>query len=281
MIEWYPSAIKLLGNDTGSFVSGYAKKGVLHTTEGGSAAGAISAYRNANSWPHFTVETGGTVYQHIPISLAARALQNLSGGVETNRGGAIQIEVVGYASKPLWPTSQINAMRSLMRWIEAQTGIKQYGPTFGGSSQAGYNNSLQFSNSYWTNFNGWCGHQHVPENDHWDPGAINLNNLFSTVVPIPTPDPVPTPIIIEIGLEEPVKRLKDGPFSLDVNGNGWRPISVPWANFRNVHIQGSYPPVDGYWPIPKVAVQQRDTNTIIEVTDGAPNQSVILYIDYI
>ena len=189
MLDWYPNATKHLGNNSGSFVSGYAMKGVLHTTEGSSATGAIGAYTSNNSWPHFTVGQDGLVYQHIALSSAARALMNLSGGVETNRGGAIQIEVVGFASKPQWPAVQVTALKALMRWIEAQTGIKQTGPLFGGSNQAGLKNSLEFSNSYWTTFNGWCGHQHVPENDHWDPGAIAISSLFDVNPPAPVPVP--------------------------------------------------------------------------------------------
>lgn len=182
MADWYPTAIQKLGNDAGSFVAGYPKRGVLHTTEGNSAAGAIGAYKNANSWPHFTVDKDGKVYQHIPISKAARSLENLSGGVETNRAGAIQIEVVGFASKPAWPPAQIESMRSLMRWIEAQTGIQPTGPAFGGPEQYGLKNPLEFTNEQWKSFNGWCGHQHVPENAHYDPGPINLQDLFPTPV---------------------------------------------------------------------------------------------------
>ena len=36
------------------------------------------------------------------------------------------------------------------------------------------------SNSEWMAFSGWCGHQHVPENDHWDPGRINISRLLMT-----------------------------------------------------------------------------------------------------
>lgn len=194
MADWYDQAIKSQGNDAGAFVTGYKKKGVIHTTEGSSATGAIGAYKKNNSWPHFTIDILSTVYQHIGINKAARSLQNAAGGVETNRGGAIQIEVVGYANNTNWPVTQVEAIQKLMRWIEAQTGIQQVGPNFGNSSQYGLRNPFEFTGSQWKAFNGWCGHQHVPENSHWDPGAIDLATLFS--IPAPTPEPVPAPFTI-------------------------------------------------------------------------------------
>lgn len=178
MASWYPNAFKRPGNDAGDFVAGYAKKGLLHTTEGSSAAGAIGAYTVNNSWPHFTVDQLGNVYQHISIDRAARSLENAPGGVETNRGGPVQIEVVGFASHPVWPELQVKALILLMRWIETNAGVKPVGVTFGGAEQAGLHNPLEFSNAQWIAYNGWCGHQHVPENGHWDPGAININNFL-------------------------------------------------------------------------------------------------------
>jgi len=190
MTPWYPSAIKRLGNSGGSYTGG-PFKGVLHTTEGASASGAIAAFTANNSWPHFTVDRDGTVYQHVGIDVAARALANQSGGVQTNRDSAIQIEVVGYAKNPNWPLAQVEAMFNLMRWIEAQTGIKPVAPAFGSNEQYGYGNPLEFSQSQWDEFNGWCGHQHVPENNHWDPGAIAILNLLPKEAPMPEEAPPP------------------------------------------------------------------------------------------
>lgn len=177
MTPWYPSAQRSPGNSSGAYTGG-PFKGVLHTTEGGSAAGAIAAYKANNSWPHFTVGLDGIVYQHVGIDVAARSLQNKSGGVQTNRDSAIQIEVVGWASKPNWPLAQVAAMILLMRWIEAEAGVKPKAPVFGSNEQYGEGNPLEFSQAEWDAWDGWCGHQHVPENSHWDPGAIQIVNLL-------------------------------------------------------------------------------------------------------
>lgn len=193
---WYPLAdTRVPGNSAGSFDPSYPMRGVLHTTEGGIAHGAFAAYRSANSWPHFTVAMDGTVYQHLAIDRAARSLQNLSGGVETNRAGAIQIEVCGKAAQTNWPLAQVQAMILLMRWIEAQTGIRPIAPAFGGNAEYGQRNPLEFTHEQWRTFNGWCGHQHVPENSHWDPGAIAIANLLPTEVPMPETPAAPPPNI--------------------------------------------------------------------------------------
>lgn len=177
-MAYYPSADKSVkGNSAGTYTGG-PFKGVLHTTEGTSASGAISAFKNNNSWPHFLVDYTGKVWQFIDTTVPARALRNLSGGVETNRDSAIQIEVVGFAGKPNeHPATQINALKSLMRWIETTVGVKPVGPGRNFASAYGQN-SLRFTNAEWDGFNGWCGHCHVPENLHWDPGAIDLKALL-------------------------------------------------------------------------------------------------------
>lgn len=178
----YPGANRQYpGNNSGTFLSGYAKKGILHTTEGGSVSGAVGAYTANNSWPHFTVHNG-VVFQHLPINKAARSLQNLSGGIETNRGGAIQIEVVGFASNPNWPDALVNSMQALMRWIEANAGVQPIGPGRPFASAYGQNH-LRFTNAEWVSFNGWAGHCHVGENQHWDPGFININALLPLTGP--------------------------------------------------------------------------------------------------
>lgn len=177
-MAWYPSAIKTVkGNSAGPNVGG-PYKGVLHTTEGSTGNGAIAAFKTNNSWPHFLVDYAGTVWQFIDTDVAARALRNLAGGVETNRDSAIQVEVVGFAGKPgEHPQVQLDALEALMRWIEATEGVKPVGPGRAFANKYGQT-ALRFAPQQWDNFNGWCGHCHVPENDHWDPGTIDLDALL-------------------------------------------------------------------------------------------------------
>lgn len=184
----YPVAEQTVkGTSAGAYTGGPAK-GVLHTTEGPSAAGAIAAFRSSGSWPHFLVDSVGHVWQFIDSGLAARALQNLPGGVETNRDHAIQIEIVGFAAQPNnHSPAQLDALRFLMRWIESVEGVKPVGPGRPFADHYGQS-GIRFDGPTWDNFGGWCGHCHVPENDHWDPGAIDINILLPAQ-PQPQPQP--------------------------------------------------------------------------------------------
>src|SRR5688572_8585768 len=70
--------------------------GVVHTTEGMS----LPSYGGGASAPNFTAVPDFTAkklkwYQHFDFDRSSRALLDKSGGVSTNRGNAVQIELVG------------------------------------------------------------------------------------------------------------------------------------------------------------------------------------------
>lgn len=180
----YPHAIlNRSPKDGGSFINA-PYRGVLHTTESDTFTPRASSYFGHSSFPHFTIVQRGTevvVYQHISIGRAARALRNAKGGVQTNRARAIQIEIVGRAahsaafSEPL-----LAALSRWMRWVESKVGVKPIAPfAFKGSEAYGVNGAARMTPGQWMQLDGWCGHQHVPENDHWDPGLIPIDRLLA------------------------------------------------------------------------------------------------------
>lgn len=187
---WLPYARRSLTfAGVGNFIN-VPKRGVLHTTEGGTLAGALSTYKTTGAYPHFTYDFVDNVWeQHAPISVAVTTLANVPGGVETNRHGAIQIEIVGTCDPskkgrmpyvPEMPDKALAGLAAGMIWIEKQTGIKPQAPTFKAyPSSYGAGNGVRFSYDGWANFNGWCGHEHVPENLHGDPGNINIKALLN------------------------------------------------------------------------------------------------------
>lgn len=158
-----------ISGPSGSYLGGPFKI-VHHTTEGGSASGAMQAYAAKRCDPHFTVDAD-TIYQHIDTSVAARALRNPPGGVETNRDSAVQIEVVGFAHLPKNPVTLANVAR-LCRWIEATHGVPRSWPAGPPKpAENGHDPGGHLRDPHiWDTQGGHYGHCHVPENTHWDPG---------------------------------------------------------------------------------------------------------------
>src|SRR5262245_3359274 len=100
---------------------------VHHTTEGSTAEGAMSAFAQNRSDPHFTVDAT-TIYQHVDTAEGARSLRNDVGGVQTNRDSAMQIELVGFAHAAKDRQALVNVAR-LCRWIEATHGVSKVWPS--------------------------------------------------------------------------------------------------------------------------------------------------------
>lgn len=178
-------------------------KGVLHTTEG-------SSWPSYSGWtiaPHATVMplagSGVLVRQHIPFSSASFALENHAGGVQTNRAYAFQFELIGTCAKGgpgyFWPGADDAVLLSLYRKVIKPLSdaykIPLHAPPFKAyPSSYGPANGVRLSGGAWTNFSGWLGHQHAPENVHGDPGAFPWARLVAvTGKPTPTPPPFPLP----------------------------------------------------------------------------------------
>ncbi|MDP5310367.1 hypothetical protein [Streptomyces poriferorum] len=158
-------------------------------------------------------------YQHYDVDESARALANKLGGVETNTANTFQIELVGTCDARArddwvragyqqnvdfiyWPDAPDWALAEvawLVRWLHDYHGVPltcvkdwlAYGKDDRrpGVTPASYGaNPARMSMSTWRNFTGWCGHQHVPENDHGDPGDMD----FARVIALAKGDTTPS-----------------------------------------------------------------------------------------
>ena len=165
-----------------------APKIVGHTTEGENPEGAFSAYKANRSWPHLTVDpTRRDRWQHLALDVPARALRNRAGGAETNREPRVfQVEILGFASlSHLWPAAELD-------WLGAEV----FGPLaratgtplvstvefFGegaGWILASESARQRLSVEAWDRYAGILGHQHVPENTHWDPGRLDVARIIA------------------------------------------------------------------------------------------------------
>lgn len=188
MTPLYPDAENLPfnGPSGGSYLTNVPFRGVLHTAESKDYHPSKSSYFGHSNPPHFTIVKKGAnvkIYQHYSINVASRALANPTkpvDDVQTNRMAAIQIEICWYAAQiESLPVDLKDELRGLMRWIEGEANIQRMAPTFYGNEAYGEGGVARMSTQKWTSFNGWCGHQHVPENLHWDPGKIDIAYLLS------------------------------------------------------------------------------------------------------
>lgn len=190
---WYPLATKVLLSDAGAFVGGPYRI-VIHSTEGATASGAIAAYRKGRVSPHFTASFEGgrfQVWQHVALNRSSTALEHRSGTCETNRQSAIQIEVVAYAAKPDWAPELVEGVAALLAWIAVQTGVQAHAPEFLPYPASYGANPVRMDCATWLAFNGVCGHEHVPNQSHGDPGAIPITALLAGIA-APAPEPKET-----------------------------------------------------------------------------------------
>ncbi|MGX1272545.1 hypothetical protein [Streptomyces phaeoluteigriseus] len=170
---------------------------VLHTTEGRS----LPDYQGGASAPNLTavpdVAAGKlTWYQHFDIDISSRALRNRPGGVQTNTLNVCQVELVGTCDPALhdkwrasgkahvyWPKAPAWALLGVARflaWAHEQHDVPLRGPALWPAYPKSYRNGAgqRMSGARWNDFKGVCGHMHVPENDHGDPGAIDFEELI-------------------------------------------------------------------------------------------------------
>jgi hypothetical protein len=105
--------------------------------------------------------------------------------VETNRRSAIQIEIAWKAAEiDQLPEAMVERLWDWMRWVETQTGVQRsVYPKFYGQEASGLHSVSRMTNDEWNAFDGWCGHQHVPENVHWDPGKLDIDKLLRITRP--------------------------------------------------------------------------------------------------
>lgn len=188
-------------------------RGVLHTTEGRD----WPAYSGGKTAPNLTGKPDMARRrlgwrQHFRVDTSARALRNTSGGVQTNQDGAFQVELVGTCDPAtrnawiqagkrqdvdflFWPAAPDWALLELARvvlWFEAEHQVPVRGPEQHSKTWMAYPGSYgtkagnRLSGRQWDDYRGWCGHQHVPENDHGDPGALNWRRVIEHVTALRT-----------------------------------------------------------------------------------------------
>lgn len=157
-------------------------KAVLHTTEGGSIDGAVKAYSAYP--PQLIVDpVKKRKVQHIPLNRAGYALWN----GDADDSHCYQVEIVGYASQThLWSDEVLKWLgEELARPLHEYGGVP-YVVVWKGFRRDGEmpfalasdESPLRLTQAELDSFSGFLGHQHVPGDDHWDPGGLNVARIL-------------------------------------------------------------------------------------------------------
>jgi hypothetical protein len=257
------------GNSAGPFTSPRIKF-LIHTTEGTSIEGAVGAYRANNSWPHDTVDFmfghNYRICHHLSYDVAARSLRNKPGGVQTNTAGVIQVEVVGFATRPDqidWRAFAIDYLgprcRQLNIPIQSTVTWVAYPASFGESAPQ------RLSGAAWLVYRGVLGHEHATENDHGDPGAIPITLILAAAqgqAPPPPPPPPPSPLQEDADMyllfhpEPSWWQIGPGKVAIQISGNAFDRMKKTSATDLN--------------GLPSFALNADDCDFIINALNGPP-----------
>jgi hypothetical protein len=168
---------------------------VWHTTEGTS----VPPYGGGASAPNFTAKPDFAAkrlvwYQHFDFDVSSRALVNRAGGVETNTLNVVQVEIVGtcdpathrkwgstpHLYTPALPDWAVRDLAAFAKWAHDHHGVPlTSGVTFKAYPSSYGSNGVRMSGATWNGYRGHCGHQHVPENDHGDPGLLPMAAILA------------------------------------------------------------------------------------------------------
>ena len=176
---WLPDAMQEIPAVNGPKFKPFPWRGLLHTTEGGSLAGAVASFKQTNFWPNLTIEPKTfSVVQHYSLSAGARSLSDHA--TVENAARCVQIEIVGFAAQtPTWPPEWLAFIRDVMRSVEDLVPIPRVAPRPFRDAAGVAAPHHRMTVDEWARFSGWCGHQHVPGETHWDPGAIDVDALLA------------------------------------------------------------------------------------------------------
>lgn len=122
-------------------------------------------------------------HQSIPLNRAALALYHYRGRPETNKALALQVELAGFseatAVEPVTSLTNI-AVDVVVPYCQfvaeqgASIDLRQVSGPFVYSMAATESSVNRMSDAAFQAFNGLTGHAFVPQNDHWDPGGMDL-----------------------------------------------------------------------------------------------------------
>lgn len=221
--DWLPGVEKVAGSDAGPMLPGSKWSLLLHTTEGPTLDGAVSALRQKSAWSHFIFDPDTErLVQAVSLNRAAKSLRSGGNFGKTNAARVIQVEIVGYAhDTPSWSIEKNEAVGRMIKRIHDYVPFRLEMPLTFYSDRAGFTVASDTAKQRmswfnWYRFDAICGHQHAPRNTHWDPGGINTKQILAAADPKPivlpkaswTPIPFPGHTLRQGEVSDDVATLK-------------------------------------------------------------------------
>lgn len=227
---------------------------VWHTTEGTS----VPSYSGGTVAPNFTAAPDFAAkclrwYQHFDFDVSSRALENNTGGVETNTLNVCQVEIVGTCDPSThrrWgntphlytadlPDWAIRDLAAFARWARDHHGVplasgvdfRAYPGSYGA-------NGVRMSASEWNAYRGHCGHQHVPENVHGDPGAFPIAAVLAAAGGAATAASTASATPQEDDMPQYVSLTRPEPFELEPGHEDAVEFTREYADHRGDHAKG-------------------------------------------
>lgn len=196
-----PAQWKGDGQSGGTYIpdvgtSGFLPRIVFHTTE----TKTLPGYDGGSKAPHLTYDPKNRAwYQHTNLTNASRALRNEAGGVQTNRDGALQVEIICYSAESIaksvsgLPASELtdealSDLGAFVWWAFEEWGVPlELHPLtmkYTDSRAYGTQSASRMPSKDWdhrtSSIGTWgiCAHRNVPENKHWDTGKLNIPRIL-------------------------------------------------------------------------------------------------------
>lgn len=169
----------------GTYNDAYPIRIVLHVIEGSANPSMIEGHAYPPHW--WYNPSTRTRYETVPLDRSAFALERPAwSGVETNKARAFQVEIEGRSAEtPDWPIEWLDAIAEDIIVPLCQEADRMGSPidlaavpapgVIGGS--ASIYGPQRMTEADWRAFRGICGHRHVPNNEHWDPGALDVKRI--------------------------------------------------------------------------------------------------------
>lgn len=195
----------------GSVDAAVPAAGVLHTVEGGFDSG-LTVFRKSSA-PHFLIGPG-RIAQLIPLGAMAAALKHTS-DPPTNGWARVQIEVAGYSQQKPYrfdrPTEDALARLLAALQILGVVPLVRPFPDPLPPPPWATTSFVRRRSGKWGSAEGWFGHLEIPENSHWDPGALEWTRLLlaaraiaaAQLRPHPKPKKLPRPKAIPAAVRAP------------------------------------------------------------------------------